>query len=119
MPLALKVFCDKTRAAVSEKDVDSAYFIECCTQFFTICNNRKVGEDIYRRNPAAAEIRNISQLSWLQKFCCAMQNSDLSIDTKRALNRYSANISTLCSQLLGYPEYKFALLGRYQSDDFE
>ena len=119
VPLALQVFSEKTYAAALPKDEDTAQFIRLCSHFFSICNNRYVGQDKRTRNEHQAEIRNISQLDWLILFSNAMQDSDLSRDTRLGLKRYTTNIKTMCERLLKLEDYNYILLGRYQTDDLE
>ena len=68
VPLALKVFSEKTQAAAHAKDHDSARFIEICCRFFRICNNRSVHRDKHLLCPDRKEIRDVSQLDWLVLF---------------------------------------------------
>ena len=119
VPLALKVFSEKTYAAVLQKDFDSARFIQICCRFFRICNVRCINKDPSNFFEFEKEIRSVTQLSWLSAFAKAMNNSNISRDTRSALIRFVDNITHLCSRLLSSPDYEYVLLGRYQSDDVE
>jgi len=119
VPLALKVFSEKTQAAAYEKDRDSARFIEIVIRFFRICNNRSVNRDKHFLCTDLREIRDVSQLDWLVNFSGAISKSDISKDTKEGIARFVKNIRLLCERLLQQHSYEFVLLGRYQTDDIE
>ena len=115
----MKAFSEKTYAPVLLKDFDSARFIQICGRFFRICNVRCINKDPSNFFASEKEIRCVTQLHWLSAFAKAMNNSNISRDTRSALNRYVDNITHLCTRLLSSPDYEYVLLGRYQSDDVE